>query len=417
MKYGLIGEKLSHSFSAEIHTEYLGLDYQQRELSVTELDAFLTERKFEGINVTVPYKETVMSYLDEIDDAARRIGAVNTIVNRNGKLYGCNTDFNGLCALMEYSGISVRDKKVLILGSGGTSKTALAVVKYHGCASVVRVSRTAREDCVTYEQAKAAYHDAQILINTTPCGMYPNSNASPVNVADFPCLEGVVDVVYNPLCTRLVCDARHRGIPAVGGLYMLVAQAVSAAEKFTDQSIHRDRVGEIYRHLVVGKKNIVLIGMPSCGKTTVGKRLAEMLKRPFIDTDAVIVRKIGRSIPELFADFGEKKFREIEADVIREIASQQGAVIATGGGAVMYPENVMRLKENGWVCFLDRSLSMLTATSDRPLSSTTDDLQKRYEERYPIYSAACDRTIAADASPEEVASLVREGFLNEDFDR
>lgn len=416
MKYGLIGEKLSHSFSAEIHTNYFGYDYELKELPSTELGVFLKERRFDAVNVTIPYKEAVIPFLDEIDDMAQRIGAVNTIVNRNGKLYGYNTDYCGLYALIERSGIVLKDKKVLILGSGGTSKTALAVAESLDCALAVRVSRVAREGCVTYEQAKSEHKDAQVLINTTPCGMYPNSGMSPIEIETFPCLEGVVDVVYNPLRTQLVMDARNCGIPAVGGLHMLLVQAIAAAEKFTNQPIAQERMNTIYRSFASSKENIVLIGMPSCGKTTVGRLLAEKLERPFIDTDAQIIAETGFSIPELFDKVGEEGFRKIEAEVIRELAGRQGVVIATGGGSILHSENVARLKENGWICFLDRPLELLTVTADRPLSSTTVDLKERYKERYPIYSTVCDRSVSAEGSPEEVANLIREDFLYENFD-
>ncbi len=415
MKYGLIGEKLSHSFSAEIHTRYLGYEYGMEELAPTELISFLKQRDFEAVNVTVPYKKAVIPYLDVVDDHAQIIGAVNTIVNRDGKLYGYNTDFNGLYGLILHSGMALQGKKVLILGSGGTSKTALAVAEQYGCASAVRVSRTGLDGCVTYEQAKEYDRDAQVLINTTPCGMYPNVGESPVDLADFPHLESVVDVIYNPLRTKLVCDAQRRGIPAVGGLYMLVAQAVYAAELFAGQSAYRERIDEIYQSLNADKENIVLVGMPGCGKTTVGKCLAEKLSRPFVDTDALIVEKTGLAISKLFEQVGESSFREIETDVIRSIIGVQGAVIATGGGAVLRSENVDALKQNGRLYFLDRSLALLQESADRPLSATKEDLHKRYEERYQRYTAVCDVKIPADGDAEEIANVIREDFLHEHF--
>lgn len=415
MNYGLIGEKLPHSFSALIHRQLFDYEYELKELRPDELELFMRARDFQAINVTIPYKEAVIPYLDDMDDVAASIGAVNTIVHRNGKLYGYNTDFLGLCALIERSGISLTDKKVLILGSGGTSKTAMAVARRLGCAVAWRVSRTAREGCLTYEQAKVHHWDAQVIINTTPCGMYPNSGESPVDLSDYPHLEGVVDVIYNPLRTRLVCDALRRGVPAVGGLYMLVAQAAFAAERFVGSSVLPERIDEIYRCLLAEKENIVLVGMPACGKSTVGKRLAEMLDRPFVDTDALIVDKTGCAIPALFERVGESGFRDYEAQVVAEVSVRQGAIIATGGGAVLRPENVERLKENGRLYFLDRSVGLLTATADRPLSATPAELQRRYAERYPIYSAVCDAKIVADGSSEEVANLIREGFLYEHF--
>jgi len=414
MKYGLIGEKLSHSFSKEIHGQLFDYDYELCELSASQLDVFLRERAFCAVNVTIPYKETVIPYLDAVDERARKIGAVNTIVCREGKLYGYNTDFDGLYALIVRSGIKLQDKKVLILGSGGTSKTAMAVAQYGGCASVLRVSRSAREGCVTYEQARELHSDAQVIVNTTPCGMYPRAGDSPIDLDDYPCLEGVVDVVYNPLRTQLVCDAQKRGIPAVGGLYMLVAQAAAAAQLFVGESVPHERIDGIYRR-IAAQENVVLIGMPGSGKTTVGKRLAEMLNRPFVDTDVCITEKSGRSIPDLFQRIGESGFRDLESQVIREVAGCKGYVIATGGGAVLRPENVDPLRGNGRVYFLDRSLSLLRATDDRPLASTMEDLQKRYEERYAVYCASCDVHIQADFDIDEVANRIREDFLNEHF--
>lgn len=415
MTYGLIGEKLPHSFSALIHKQLFDYEYMLKELPPDELDSFMKAREFHAINVTIPYKEAVIPYLDVIDDVAEQIGAVNTVVNRHGRLYGYNTDFDGLSALIKHSGITLTNKTVLILGSGGTSKTAMAVAGSCGCASVVRVSRTAREDCVTYEQAKTVYKNAQVLINTTPCGMYPSIGESPVSLEDFPYLEGVVDVVYNPLRTKLVCDALDRRIAAVGGLYMLVAQAAYAAEYFVGQTVLAERIDRIYRNLVAEKENIVLIGMPASGKTTVGKQLAEMLGRAFVDTDALIEEKMNCDIPTLFERVGESGFRDCEGEVVADVSARQGAVIATGGGAVLRHENVERLKENGRLYFLDRSVELLTATADRPLSKTPEDLLKRYVERYPVYSAVCDVRIQANGTPEQVANLVREDFHNEHF--
>ena len=414
MKYGLIGEKLSHSFSAQIHSRLFDYEYELKELARDELDAFLTNRDFCAINVTIPYKEAVVPHLDVVDDNALRIGAVNTVVNRNGKLYGYNTDYMGLKALIERSEIVVCGKKVLVLGSGGTSKTAEAVASDLGCREVYRISRTQRDDCITYEQALNLHTDAQIIINTTPCGMYPNGRVSAVDVADFPHLEGVVDVVYNPLRTKLVCDAMAKGIPAVGGLYMLVAQAAFAAEQFVDTSVEKERIEEIYQDLLCDKENIVLVGMPASGKSTVGKQLAEQLGRDFIDTDEEIVRRSGVSIPEIFQNEGESAFRDVESDVIRKISSAQGAVISTGGGAILRSENVAALKENGRLYFLDRSLDLLVTTVDRPLSSNREDLERRYCERYPIYTTVCDVRIDGNATVKEVSNLIREDFIHED---
>ena len=417
MKYGLIGEKLSHSFSARIHNRLSDCEYELKELTAFEVESFLRVRDFCGVNVTIPYKESVIPCLDVVDEAARSIGAVNTIVNRNGKLFGYNTDYLGLQALLAHNNITLSDRKVLILGSGGTSKTALAVAQAASCREVYRVSRAERGGCITYEQAARDHADAQIIINTTPCGMYPNIGDSVVNLDAYPALEGVVDVVYNPLRTQLVCDATARGIPAVGGLYMLVAQAAYASELFQCSEMSPDRVEEVYQQLTREKTNVVLVGMLSCGKSAVGKMLAKRLGRTFIDTDEEIVKHCGCSIPDVFKLMGESGFRDVESHIIRSISSLQGVVIATGGGTVLRTSTVELLKENGRLYFLDRSVEKLTATADRPLSSKREDLEKRYHERYAIYSTVSDVCVDGDGTADEVANLIREDFFHENIGR
>lgn len=415
MKYGLIAKKLSHSFSKEIHGKLFDYSYQLWEIPQEELDSFMRRKDFAAINVTIPYKEAVIPYLDEITQTAKKIGAVNTVVNRNGKLIGDNTDFSGMCALIQRAGIVLADKKVLVLGSGGTSKTAVAVAQHLGCKEVYRVSRNGRDGCITYQQAAEKHCDAQILINTTPCGMYPNINESAVEVGDYPALGGVVDAVYNPLRSKLVCDAREKGIPAIGGLYMLVAQAAYAAEKFVGQSVPEEKIQAVYREMLDKKQNIVLVGMPSCGKSTVGKALAEMLGAEFIDTDQVIVDNDGRAIPEIFSQEGEHGFRDLETAAIRQVATHQHAVISTGGGAILRRENMQLLRQNGRIYFIDRPLEALETTSDRPLSCNRQDLERRYQERYNIYLAACDRHIQSDSVIEHVVKAIKEDFEDENF--
>ncbi len=414
MIYGCIGEKLGHSFSADIHRQLFDYSYELKEIPRDELDAFMERKEFRAINVTIPYKEAVIPHLDEVSDTARLIGAVNTIVNRDGYLIGYNTDFLGMCALLRHAGISLADKTVLILGSGGTSKTAEAVARHLGCRRVHRVSRSGQDGCITYEQA-LQLTDTQIIINTTPCGMYPNLGTSAVNVDDFPALEGVVDAVYNPLRSKLVCDAQAKGIPATGGLYMLVAQAAYAAEKFIGQSVSDAKIQSVYRRMVAEKQNIVLVGMPGCGKSAVGKRLAAVLSMDFIDTDTRIMEKAGKSIPDIFAQDGEKAFRDLESAVIADLAACQHTVIATGGGAVLRPENVQNLKQNGRLYFIDRSLDSLIATDDRPLSSNKADLQRRYEERYPVYCGCCDLHVHSDNILEHTVKTIKEDHINESF--
>ena len=413
MKYGLIGEKLGHSFSKIIHSELTDYDYELKEVAKDELDSFMRKADFKAINVTIPYKQDVIPYLSEIDETAKAIGAVNTIVNKNGKLYGYNTDFLGLKSLIENAKITIENKKVLILGSGGTSKTAFAVAKNMGAKEVYRVSRRGGNGLITYAEAENSHNDAEVIINTTPCGMYPNIGEAAIGIDKFAKLEGVVDAIYNPLNSFLVTSAKEKGISATGGLYMLVAQAVFAAEKFTDSIIDKSEIDRIYNKIFNQKRNLVLIGMPSCGKTTIGKAIAEQLGKEFIDSDDEIVKKQGMPIPEIFGKFGEKYFRNIETEVIAELSLKQSSVIATGGGAVLNKRNVDLLKENGLVIFLDRPLEKLITTDDRPLSSNRELLTKRYNERYDIYCSLADIIVNSDCDLEENIGRVKEVFLNE----
>ncbi len=413
MKYGLIGEKLGHSFSKIIHAELFDYEYELKELSYEQLEGFMRERDFKGINVTIPYKEAIIPFLDEISESAAVIGAVNTVINRGGRLYGDNTDFYGMKALIERAGIAVRGKKVLILGSGGTSKTALAVAKALGCASAERVSRSGG-DCITYAEASER-KDTDVIINTTPCGMFPDIGKSAIEVSSFPVLSGVVDAVYNPLRSKLVCDALTHGIPAVGGLYMLVAQAAVAAELFVGEKVAKEKIESIYAKLLSEKQNTVLVGMPSSGKTTVGKIVSERRKTSFVDTDELIISHTGKPIADIIAGLGEKAFRDLEAEAVREASAMQGVVIATGGGAVLRKENVELLRENGRIYFLDRPIEKLVPSDDRPLSSDRDALQKRFEERYSIYCSCCDCRIVSPETPEAAADAIEEDAKNENF--
>jgi len=414
MEYGCIGEHLKHSFSAEIHRALAGYSYEICEVASDALDRFLTERRFRGINVTIPYKERVIPHLFAIDDMARAIGAVNTIVNRNGKLYGYNTDFYGMRRLIEHVGLSLRGKKVAVLGTGGTSKTARAVARALDAGCVLSVGRKAGEGVVDYDTLYRDHADVEILINTTPCGMfpYPNGNesiaAAAVDVSRFPNLCGVIDAVYNPLRSRLVLDASARKIPAEGGLYMLVAQAVRACEIFLDASLPPDTCDCVYNKILHEKENIVLIGMPASGKSTVGRLLADALGREFLDSDDLIVNEAGRPISDIFQQDGEAFFRDLEGDIIaRRIADRNGIVVATGGGAILRDSNLDALRRNGRIIFLDRPLADLLPTPDRPLAASAEAIRQRYEERYDRYCAAADCRIDVTGDAEWVARAVR----------
>lgn len=407
MEYGLIAEKLGHSFSKEVHGFLADYDYELRELTLNELDVFMRKKAFKAINVTIPYKEKVIPYLYEIDSAAEKIGSVNTIVNKDGKLFGYNTDFLGMRAMILRSGIDIRNKKVLILGSGGTGNTAFAVCDDLGAKEILTVSRTKNDCNITYDEAYSFHLDAQVIINTTPCGMFPNISGSPIDLTHFKGLEGAVDAVYNPLKTAFALSAEKLGAKSVCGLYMLVAQAVYACEKFLGTDIDKNEIDRVYEKVLKSKQNIVLIGMPSCGKSTIGKFLAEKLGRKFYDTDCIIEEKTGRYCSEIIKTDGEEAFRKIESEVIFEVSKFSEAVIATGGGAVLRQENRLNLHKNGLLWFIDRPLDKLITTADRPLSSDREALYKRYDERYPIYCETADYKISGDLSIEEIAQQIK----------
>ncbi|MBE6585278.1 MAG: shikimate dehydrogenase [Ruminococcaceae bacterium] len=428
MKYGLIGEHLAHSFSKEIHELCADYTYEICELAPEAVPGFMQNPTFTAINVTIPYKQTVMPYLYEIHEHAKAIGAVNSVVNRDGKLWGYNTDFYGLSALIRRVCGSLKGEKVLILGSGGTSHTARAVVKAEGAASVLTVVRNpSAEGQISYAEAEANHGDTDVIINCTPCGMYPYADGAshikgtPIDILKFSRLSGVVDAVYNPLRTNLVQDALDHGIPAEGGLYMLVAQAVMASriflgrveEAFSDETAMDEETDRVYRRILASKENIVLTGMPSSGKSTVGKALAQELGRPFVDTDAVILQRAGKPITEIFSELGEVGFRDLETQVVKDVANTHtGAVIATGGGAILRDENIRALRRTGRIYFLNRPLEYLIPTADRPIASTVEDIRRRFEERYDRYLATCDVEIKTDEVMKHTLNTIREDFFS-----
>lgn len=411
MFYGLIGEKLGHSFSREIHAKIASYPYQLVELAPQELDRFMKKRKYTAINVTIPYKQAVIPYLDEIDENARRIGAVNTIVKRVGRLYGYNTDYSGASALLRHAGIELQGRHVMILGTGGTSHTLRCVASDLGADRITLVSRHPAEGETGYDELPAYSGSVQVLINTTPVGMYPHTDGRPVNLDDFPVLEGVADVIYNPLRTPLIRQAQARGLKAEGGLYMLAAQAVYASALFRNIEIAEEVVEKTFLAVLREKENIVLIGMPSSGKSTVGKELAEKIGRPLLDTDREIVRQCGKTISRIFAEDGETFFREREREVCARLSDRQGSVIATGGGIILNEQNLDALRANGRIYFLDRPLEQLMASDDRPLASDRAALEKRYAERYDRYLAAADKIIDASGSVRSNTWQILEDYL------
>ena len=406
-RYGCIGKKLTHSFSKEIHAKLADYPYELIELTEEEIAPFFEKKDFAAINVTIPYKQTVIPYLDSISDIAKKIGAVNTIVNKDGKLYGYNTDYYGMKALIEKVGIDLSGKKVLILGTGGTCKTARVLAADLGAKEILIVSRKKSEGVITYEEAVSLYNDAEVIINTTPSGMYPDCESKPICISSFEKLSGLIDAVYNPLCTNLVLDARERGIKAEGGLYMLVMQAVVAVEHFLDTTIEKSIADRVYASVLSSKENIVLTGMPGSGKSTVGK-LLDIESFEFIDTDAEVEKRCGCTIKELMAEKGEAYFRELETEVIREVSSVSGRIISVGGGAVLREENVRALKRNGKLYFLNADIARLQATDDRPLSDTREKLEKLYAERMSIYQETADVTVPDLSSAQQEAEYIKE---------
>lgn len=406
MKYGLLGEKLGHSFSKEIHNILGEYSYDLVEVEKDKLDEFITRKNFSGLNVTIPYKERVIPYLDGIDEAAKAIGAVNTIVNRNGKLYGYNTDFYGMKMLFDHAKIDPKGKIVAILGSGGTSKTAMAVVKHLGAKEVIKVSRATGNGNINYDELYATSDNIDIIINTTPVGMFPCTDECAIDISRFQKLSGVIDAIYNPLRTKLIIEAEKMGIRAEGGLYMLVAQAVRASEIFTNIKYDEKTTEKIYRRIKREKENVVLIGMPASGKSTIGRILEKKLGKKVLDSDKIIENNTKKSIPDIFREEGEGVFRDIESEVISNLSDQVGIIISTGGGSILRRENVDNLKKNGRIYFIDRPLSQLIPTKSRPLASTAEDIEKRFNERYGIYSSSADIRIDANGSAPDAADKI-----------
>ena len=401
MQYGLIGEKLGHSYSKEIHTAFGKYEYELEELSKDSVDSFMKEKNFKGLNVTIPYKEVVMQYLDFIDEQAKEIGAVNTVVNKDGKLYGYNTDFYGMLEVLKDTGFNFEGKNILILGVGATAKTATAVMKYLKVKEIFYAARNKEksfniEKTVSFDEAKENLTDVDFIVNTTPCGMYPKFDDQAIDLTPFENIYGVFDVIFNPGRTKLMLQAESLGKKAFGGLKMLVYQAVYAAEKFTGEPIDKDLAKKVLRDLRSKNENIVLVGMPASGKSTVGAELSKELKKEFFDTDALIVKKAGCEISKIFEEHGETYFRNLESEVIAEVSLKKNVIIATGGGAILRKENVEALKAYGRLYFINRSLENLLPTSDRPLANDKEKIKNLYETRLPIYKSVSDVTIDCD---------------------
>ena len=397
MKCGLLGERLGHSYSPQIHGMLGTYSYQLFEKQPDELADFLARGDFSGLNVTIPYKKAVIPYLSELSPVAARLGAVNTVVRRpDGSLVGHNTDYFGFQTMVDASGLKPQGKKVLVLGSGGASNTAVAVMEELG-AKVIVISRNGENNYQNLHQ----HEDAAIIVNATPVGMYPKTEASPVELELFPRLEGVLDLIFNPARTRLLQKAEQRGLVAMNGLLMLVAQAKESAEWFTGSTIDNSCISEIHRQLKQQMENIILIGMPGCGKSTVARELARLTGMEAVDADAEIVREQGVSIPEIFARGGEAEFREIETRVLEKLGKRSGIILATGGGCITREENYPLLHQNGTVFWVQRDTNRLPSDG-RPISQSTD-IEALYRIRRPLYAAFADHVIDNNTSPEAAA--------------
>ena len=405
MEYGLIGERLGHSYSPRIHRFFGDYDYQLYPMAIQDVETLLREKRFKGLNVTMPYKQTVLPFCDALSQEVQAIGSANTLVNRDGKLFAYNTDLAGMLSMLDRAGIGLTGKKVVILGSGGTSLTAQAACRVRRARETVVVSRSGP---VTYEDLYANHADAEIILNATPVGMYPKNLVSPIELSRFPKVQGVADVIYNPAKTALLLDAEAAGIPCIDGLWMLVAQAWHAAKLFLDAEIPEEKVQEAYRAVRKDCLNLVLVGMPGCGKSTQGKRAAELLGKAFVDLDAEIVKRYG-PIPEIFASQGEQGFRAIESKIVKEFGKESGLVIATGGGAILRPENVRALRQNGKIIWLRRAVEQLS-TKGRPLSVNLDRLREMEEIRLPLYRACADAAVDVLDDPALTTQKILEGF-------
>lgn len=399
LRCGLLGEKLGHSFSPQIHRLLADYEYQLHELSPDQLAEFVQNDEWDGLNVTIPYKKSVIPFCNSLSPEAEATGSVNTLVHRNGKITGHNTDVFGFESMLQKSGVKIDGKKALILGNGGVCPSVRRVLERHG-ANVVVISRSGENN---YDNL-ARHQDAALIVNATPVGMYPNNGKSPVDLKLFPNCNAVLDLIYNPSRTALILQAESLGMTTIDGLHMLVAQAKAACELFTGNSISDERIDKIESTLRHEMLNIVLIGMPGCGKTTIARQLGELTGRTVIDTDELVEQRTGRTIPEIFAQSGEKVFRQLETDAAADAGKHSGCIIATGGGIVTVPENFPLLHQNSVIVWLRRELSLLP-TDGRPISQNSD-MTELYRRRAPLYEKFADITIDTAPTPQQNAQMI-----------
>ena len=400
MQYGLLGQTLKHSYSPQIHRQLGEYAYSLFECSPEELESFMKSNNFQGLNVTMPYKKAVIPYLDALTPQAKLLGAVNTVVRQaDGSLLGHNSDYFGFAHTLERAKLSVTGKKVLLLGSGGAAATVNAVMTQAG-AKVISVSRSGP---VNYDNIDM-HSDATIIVNATPVGMYPDTEAAPVTLNKFLRLEAVFDLIYNPARTKLLLEAEKKGVPCFNGLWMLVAQAKESAEYFTGRKISNERIPQIHQLLQQQMENIVLIGMPGCGKSHIGRLLAKELGKQFVDTDEIVEELAGISIPEIFATSGEERFRTLETQALRYVSNRSGLVISTGGGCVTKPENYPILHQNGKIIWLQRAINDLE-TKGRPLSQS-GRLQDMLSVRSPFYQQFADHIVSNNSTAENTIKSI-----------
>lgn len=412
MKFGLIGYPLGHSWSKEIHAHFIRHPYSMYELKEKELKEFLETKDFDGLNVTIPYKQEVIPFMDALDPACEKIGAANCIVNTDGKLKGYNTDYIGFRDMVVANEVSVNGCHVAVLGTGGASKAVSLALEELG-AYVSLVSRNKREGVITYEELYASQEKFQVIVNTTPVGMYPHCDDMPVDLERFSNLKAVIDIIANPLRTRLLFEAHVKGIQTLSGFEMLVRQAFAADELFTGKKLNHNLIVPCMNDLLEKRRNIVLIGMPTAGKTTVAQELGKALGKEIVEMDDEITDALGTTIRECFDTKGEAYFRSVETVVAKSHRDAKGEIISCGGGVIKTKETMRYLCENGIVVWIKRDLSYLYPSDSRPLSSSEEAIKKMYEERLPLYTKYSDITIENNGAVKKAVRKICKKAIGE----